>query len=117
MNRKQLLYKLRKMIPECSCNMPGCHACCGPVPWSKEERNELPERFQNMTKKGNSLNCVFECENGCAVYEYRPIVCRLFGISDEPRLRCPHGFIADKTLTVKQTEEITKLYLDLIGSR
>lgn len=35
------------------------------------------------------LNCVHLGDNGCQVYDERPLICRLFGTT--PRLACPNG--------------------------
>ena len=36
-----------------------------------------------------ALSCPHLGENGCQVYEERPLICRLFGTT--PRLACPNG--------------------------
>jgi Fe-S-cluster containining protein len=35
--------------------------------------------------------CPFEIPAGCAIYQERPIVCRLFAAVDNPMLTCSHG--------------------------
>ena len=36
-----------------------------------------------------ALSCPHLGENGCEVYDERPLICRLFGTT--PSLPCPHG--------------------------
>lgn len=79
----------RERIPAFEC-VAGCHDCCGPVTTSSEEMFELPQ--VSDADRGAALanfSCPHLAEQGCAAYEDRPLICRLFGTT--PRLACPHG--------------------------
>lgn len=79
----------RRRIPEFAC-IPGCHDCCGPVLASTEEMARLPPRSDAERDAAmQRWDCVHLGEQGCSVYQERPLVCRLFGTT--PRLPCPHG--------------------------
>lgn len=79
------LEDFRDRIPVMKCK-PGCHDCCGPVPWSVEEWKRVV-----LKKRGETVVCPYAGQDGCRVYEDRPVVCRLFGTVADPRFRCPHG--------------------------
>ena len=83
MTNKQLIEQLRKQIPSFDC-IPGCTDCCGPIPWSACEWEEVP-----VKRKPDGVGCPYITRHGCKIYEYRPILCRLFGTVE--RMKCPHG--------------------------
>jgi Fe-S-cluster containining protein len=79
----------RARIPTFAC-IPGCHDCCGPVLASSTEMHRLPRKTPQQHQAAlDALSCPHLGENGCEVYEERPLVCRLFGTT--PRLACPNG--------------------------
>lgn len=105
--------RLRLLIPTFDC-IPGCSDCCGPVPFSLWEESKLPGG-QNPPPKPGCLDCPHSTPQGCAVYEDRPIMCRVFGTVDDPRLKCPHGRRPEKLLSKEELEEITTSYAKLSG--
>lgn len=108
MTKKEILLELRGQIPTFDC-IPGCHDCCGPVPFSKTELQEV--KGLKKGKPEERLSCEYECKKGCSVYEHRPIICRLFGTVDDDKIKCPHGFMPDRILNKAQADEIMKRYL------
>jgi len=80
-SRAAVLDALRARCPEMDC-IPGCTACCGPVPWSREEFSRLSPAQQERLRTAFTLQCPFAVEGkGCAVYEERPLTCRLYGVA------------------------------------
>jgi hypothetical protein len=78
----------RERIPTFSCT-PGCHDCCGPVTASSEEVSRLPVKSDQQHDNAlANLDCVYLGENGCEVYDERPLICRLFGTT--PNMPCPN---------------------------
>jgi hypothetical protein len=79
----------RQHIPTFEC-VPGCHDCCGPVTTSSEEMARLPviSDAEHAVALAD-LSCPHLGEQGCQVYDERPLICRLFGTT--PRLACPNG--------------------------
>lgn len=73
MRKAERLDALYAKVPTFKC-IPGCHACCGPVPFSAEEWARLP-----VKRVGQGQTCPYVSEKGCEVYEYRPFMCRIFG--------------------------------------
>lgn len=49
-------------------------------------------------------------EEGCLIYEERPILCRLFGTSTIPLLACKRGLTSDDLLSTKEVWEIMGLW-------
>ncbi len=87
-NRHKILF-LREQIPSFEC-VPGCHDCCGPVTTSSEEMARLPRKSAAEQEAALAeLNCVHLGPNGCTVYDERPLICRLFGTTQN--LPCPNG--------------------------
>lgn len=109
------LEQLYNQVPTFKCK-PGCHDCCGPVPFSKEEW----ERVDNK-KPQTALDCPFICESpfqsGCEIYEARPLLCRMFGTVDNPLMICPYGCAPDKLLTQEEGDAILKEYRSMSISK
>jgi uncharacterized protein len=100
--------RLQLLVPKFEC-IPGCTDCCGPVPFSKWEWEQVQDK-----RSSTSLSCVYSSKQGCEIYDKRPMVCRLFGASEDERLVCPHGKMPDKPLTVEETNRISKEYISWI---
>lgn len=83
------LSDLRRKIPSFQC-VPGCHDCCGPVTASSIEMARLPVKGKAVHEAALAdLSCPHLGEQGCEVYDERPLICRLFGTT--PSLPCPNG--------------------------
>jgi uncharacterized protein len=111
---KRELAELYSMIP--ATDLPcveGCSDCCGPVPASREELRRGPKLFDALI---SCSSCPYVVKNGggCAIYDDRPFMCRLFGASEEPQMQCPHGRGASRKLSVAATRDLTRRYLRLI---
>lgn len=96
----------RGAIPAFQC-LPGCHDCCGPVPASHWEKNQLPavpvaKRLAALAH----LDCPHLGPQGCMVYDQRPLLCRLFGTVES--LPCPHGQRPAKLLAPHVEGEINR---------
>lgn len=76
--------------------------CCGFVPIKKAIIKEYKHKIQvkyevaeGMTEDyllTKDMFCAFldRKEKKCLIYEQRPMVCRLYGVSKDKRLSCPH---------------------------
>lgn len=98
--------------------------CCGPITGSREERRRLPllaaydqkvEFMAEMDFQGpdSCLSCPYVTPSGCGVYDDRPLICRIYGVTEDPRLQCPHGMGPAKKLSVAETDRIWKEYIKL----
>lgn len=107
MSERNIIKRLRKAIPVMNCKS-GCHDCCGPIMFSKWERNRVPKL------KVSVVDCPYLKNDGCSIYDERPIICRLFGATVEvPQIMCPHGCKPSKPLTKIEAGNIMSEYLTL----
>ena len=106
-NPRHIIRALRRRIPAFECE-PGCHDCCGPVPFTGWEWKRLCKDMQDCIL--TDLNCPFLGPQGCKIYSERPILCRLFGAVDTPRLICPKGRRPEKLLSEKEGAEISAIW-------
>ena len=125
---RRLILELRAVIPVGVCRVR-CHHCCGPTHWSRTEvamlREALglpgpPDTLPRLPRAvGDPAptreDCPFLRAAGCAVYEHRPLVCRLFGVSHDPGLRCPHGQRCEDPLTAEYTRDLWGHYVRECG--
>lgn len=121
--------------PECSaCCRPG-PACALPVPFSGTEWARIPEKKRRgagfdevllYPQAGSHIRsafraifspptrCPFSCPKGCAIYEKRSFMCRLFGAAAS--LPCPFGCRPDRMLTKAEADELTRRYGELMAA-
>ena len=104
---KKELKALRKKVPPLKC-LPGCTDCCGPIVFAKVEWDAVHDK-----RTATSITCPYASDDGCDIYEHRPVLCRLFGAV--PKMPCPHGCAPGKMLTSKEGEEIMKRYIELVS--
>jgi len=108
------LDELRAKIPSFEC-IEGCaDCCCYHCTMSESELIRMRERYQNIDVKAPDYICdnvqVWEyCmfvkpDASCAVYEQRPMRCRLFGVTKDKgsQYACPHGCGPDEPWTEEQ---------------
>jgi hypothetical protein len=101
----------RGRIPSFECK-PGCHDCCGPVTTSSEEMASLPVKSdaEHAAALAN-LSCPHLGEQGCQVYEERPLICRLFGTT--PRLACPNGRWPEEMIDPHIEQQIYRYFAEM----
>lgn len=77
-----------------------CGLCCGPVPISNSEFNQIKKAVSQMTvkevnrlrrQKRDKLTCMFydTQKRQCSIYEDRPEICRMFGFYQ--KMECPNN--------------------------
>ena len=82
---------LYELVPSFQCK-PGCIECC--VDFGVPSRTRVEEeRIGEYVKthgverhQVTGLRCPYVTASGCAIYEVRPLICRLYGTS--PNYRC-----------------------------
>jgi hypothetical protein len=91
----QALYDQIPAIPDCDGR---CWTSCGPIDMSDRERTRLRDAGQRITPYRQALASLdtYWCEaltgdKRCAVYEMRPLVCRLWGAAEG--LPCVYGCV------------------------
>ena len=99
---------LYKEVPAFEC-IKGCSLCCGAPAFSLFEWSQIKDR---RTSSGHA--CPYSFEGKCDIYSQRPFICRWFGISNEPMLRCPFGRRPKNLLTGAEAMELMARYICLI---
>jgi uncharacterized protein len=81
---------------------------------SPEELNDAPNLVEWSKKGADCLTCPYVVANGggCAIYDDRPFLCRIFGTV--PSLPCPHGAGPDRMLSTADERDIMRSYHELI---
>lgn len=98
---KKIIEKIRKQLPVFQCR-EGCSDCCGAVmPMSRYEYEAIP-----IKRMAFGVSCPYITKNGCEIYEYRPIICRMFGVVS--RMKCSHGCGADVMLSDEEEFDLLK---------
>ena len=105
MSEKDDILEMRSLIPEFDC-IPGCTDCCGIVPFSNWEWNNILLHKQHKT-----FDCPYIAgdDGGCSIYADRPIPCRIYGTV--PRLTCPHGRGPKEMIEPGQEKRLMEMYL------
>lgn len=89
----QAIYNQIPGLPDCDGR---CWTTCGPISMSSRERRRLRDTGTRITPWREAVSRMpgFWCDaltpdHRCAVYELRPVVCRLMGAVES--LPCPYG--------------------------
>lgn len=115
-------------IPKVNCQR--CGACCGPVEMSSIEKRIVREycKHHNIDLKDmfsplvprlvkamfGDYHCPMFVEKQCLIYEVRPLICRLQGVT--ARLPCPNNKTDLYPLSEKKSAEMLR-YLELVRVR
>lgn len=93
----QKLYDQIPAIPDCNGQ---CWMSCGPIDMSDRERQRIRQAGYKITPMDQARDQAdtYWCEaltgdKRCAVYELRPLICRMWGVMES--LRCPYGCIPE----------------------
>lgn len=105
-NRRRAMRELYDRVPSIACQGL-CHDSCGPIEMSTLERRTLAERGVQITDRHTALQLLmddgdFDCDaldedRRCGVYEDRPLICRLWGVTQT--LPCPYGCEPESVLS------------------
>ncbi len=67
-----------------------CTDSCGPIQMSKAEFDRLSISIQKVfAYKPTDELCPALVNGRCSAYAERPIICRLWGVVDDPNMKCP----------------------------
>lgn len=104
-NRRRQLRELYARVPQIACKGE-CWDSCGPIEMTPLEERILNERSVVIPPRAEALEVLratgdFTCpalvDRRCSVYDVRPMICRVWGVSES--LRCPYGCEAQSVLT------------------
>jgi len=109
-NEEQRWKQIRKVydgLPKVACKGL-CDNSCGPVPATRLERKiiNLPVLSPGFIQKSADEGCPRLKDKRCSQYEDRPILCRLWGIVDDPMMRCTHGCEVERLLTKEESHAV-----------
>ena len=96
-------------VPKLACKGK-CQASCGPIMASDFEVRHFEEKTGRpfpdlLTVLRGDLSCPYLSPiGGCEVYQYRPLICRLWGVV--PGMPCPYGCVPERILTEDQSREL-----------
>lgn len=107
MTDAERLDALYAQVPSFNC-IPGCHECCGLIPFAPAEWDRVADK-----REATSSTCPYVCPEGCAIYEQRPFMCRLFGTAAP--LLCPRSCGPAEMLSVKEANALMNEYRELVG--
>jgi Fe-S-cluster containining protein len=77
-----------RLVPDVGCKGL-CQDACSVIGYSAIEADALRDNGINPPRTGADGRCSHLVAGRCAIYEHRPLVCRLFGAVRD--LACPHG--------------------------
>lgn len=97
--------EIYKEIPTLDCKGL-CHEYCGILAMTLPEYEVLSRHGQHGAYNHTMLCPKLQLNNMCSAYEYRPLICRLWGVVED--LKCPHGCQPERYLTKQEQREITK---------
>jgi Fe-S-cluster containining protein len=120
-DRPAVLRKLQKIydgLPTIDCQRKCGFSNCGPVKALKIENRNIIEgtgrALQFPLVQIGELTCPHLSEQGdCTIYEFRPIICRLFGLVDERNMKCPWGCVPSRWLSKEEGGQIMRQVYDL----
>jgi len=97
---KDELAALYAEVPDAHCKGL-CVDSCGPIAATAGEAGRMfKEASGRPLLLAEDLRCGYLDRRGrCAVYEVRPLICRLYGSVDDPRMRCPYGCEPERYLS------------------
>jgi Fe-S-cluster containining protein len=82
---------------------------------SQEELGVAPKLEVWAKNFGECISCPYVLENGggCAIYDNRPFLCRLFGTI--PSMPCPHGAGPEQMLSLAEERALMHDYHKLVA--
>jgi Fe-S-cluster containining protein len=118
MSKYKKLQELYKKIPEIECKGL-CHPSCTIVPAAKIEIKRARERMggknpfnpiyairELQKKTPNVLSCAALKNEKCSIYNARPAICRLYGVSEG--LECPFGCKPKKMISKQEAYALVR---------
>jgi len=97
------IYSELPTMPSCKKN---CDSCCQYSP--RAAKIEIARLKRILPTKNipyyeyKTMPCPYYKNGECSIYEVRPLVCRLYGVTDSPNLTCVKGYTIDYPLSEAQ---------------
>ena len=91
------LVLLYSQLPHLECQQK-CQSSCGPIAMGQAEWDELAEATgARHLQVDAELTCPLLVNGRCSLYETRPMICRLWGLTES--MACPFGCVPERWLT------------------
>lgn len=91
------LKQLHARVPEVHCKGL-CTDACGIIAMQGFEAHRIVQQTGEWPSfDGETALCSFLKEGRCSIYDIRPLICRIWGATNQ--LRCPHGRVPDRWLS------------------
>jgi hypothetical protein len=101
--KAQKLQRLYAKLPFLKCQQK-CQASCGPIMLGKAEMDTIiASTGQTPVCEAKNMQCGLLKGGQCSVYPIRPMICRLWGMVDNPKMRCPYGCKPERWLTDRES--------------
>lgn len=122
MNRKRL-NKIKKKLDELYKSIPVtiqcqglCQGSCGPIAMTEVEFVRISDNSKTTPSITEDGTCTLLQGGKCSVYSVRPVICRLWGMSEG--MVCPFGCIpTPRYLTKQEGFRIIERANEITGSR
>lgn len=117
--KQQRMEALYARIPHIDCKKL-CRACCGPImqagTMTQLEFDRLSAYPEQPADPKDFMACSLLTHDGlCSVYDARPMICRLWGVVDDPMMRCPHGCEPVRWLTNEESRALLREATEIGG--
>ncbi len=106
------LAQIYSQIPKSACP-PGCGRCCGILfPALSEIRNirewcaQKHIEYRDFTMDPEADCPYLMPDKTCQIYPVRPFLCRILGVTTDPRLRCKEGLKPERLLNPLQARHL-----------
>lgn len=113
------LEALYARIPEMKTCSGKCENSCTVVPTTAFERLRLEKalgyEFGSDKNPDGKFRCVALKDGKCSVYSTRPLLCRMFGTSKHPFLKCEFGCEPERWVSGDETVELMLGIMELCG--
>ena len=99
------LETLYAALPSMAC--PGrCEQSCGVIVMTRLEWIRIRRKLGYAPKGKPSLVCPLLKKGRCSVYALRPLICRLYGMLQDQKMRCGYGCAAERFLTEEESNAL-----------
>lgn len=113
MTEEEDLLAVYASLPKMQCRGL-CQACCGPISMTALEGRRMDQAYGGpLPRVGNDATCPALKDGRCSIYEARPLICRLWGMT--PDMPCPYGCKPDREMPDEEIQAILAKVISLGG--
>ena len=95
-------------LPDVACKGL-CHKQCCAIRMTKTEWARIQQQLGHTPVAKSIEVCpMLTKDKRCGVYEIRPLICRMYGLVQGHRMKCPHGCVPTRWLGHEEAGELLK---------